>query len=74
MFRYAFYCDEWSGGVISSAYSLEPCCLCGEICGGMEVPDDRFNAWQFVDVVYGIAWSIGHNDGLYMMDDMVGCW
>ena len=74
IFFYVFYCDEWPSEVISSADGLEACCLCRESCGGMEVPDDRFDARQFLHVVDGLAWSIGCHYGLYMIDDVVGCW
>ena len=73
MFHYFFYCDKWPGEVIFYEDGLEPSCLCGKICGGMEVPDDRFNARQFVDIMDGLDWSIGRHYGLYMIDDVVGC-
>ena len=40
----------------------------------MEVPDDRFDAQKFVDVLDGLNWPIGRHDGLYMIKDVVGCW
>ena len=40
----------------------------------MEVTDDRFDAWQLVDVVDGHVWPIGCYDGLDMIEDMVCCW
>ena len=40
----------------------------------MEVPDDRFNASKFLDIVDGLAWLIRRHDDLYMINDVVGCW
>ena len=55
MFCYIFYCDEWPGEVIFSADGVDTICLCNKTCGGMEVPDDRFDARQFIEVVDGLA-------------------
>ena len=55
-------------------YGLEPSCLGGKTCCGMEVTDDRFYAQKFVDVVYELAWKIGRHDGLDMIEDVVGFW
>ena len=74
MFRYVFYCDEWPGKLIYSSDYFEPCCLFGETCGIMYVPDDRFDTRQLLDILVGINWLIGRHDGLYMIDDVVGCW
>ena len=63
-FCYVFYCDECSGEVISSVDGLEPSFFGGKTCGGMEVPDERFDAQKFVCVVDGLNWPIGRNDGL----------
>ena len=73
-FCYVFYCDECLGEVISSEDGLEPSFLRGKTCGGMEVPDDRFDAQKFVDFVDGLNWPIGRHDVLYMIKDVVGCW
>ena len=40
----------------------------------MGVPDEMFDAWQFIDIVDGLDWSIRRHDSLYMIDDVVSCW
>ena len=74
MLCYVFYFKERPGEVISSTNVLEPSCLGGENCGSIEVTDDKFDAWQFVYVVDGLAWPTGRHDILDMIKDVVGCW